>query len=90
MKKLVVGFLALGFANFCQAQTSGKKEEAKFPPPVIKKTKPNTKSTSTAKFPPPVIKKDDKAKFPPPVLKEEKAAKKSEKVKFAPPVIKKD
>jgi len=77
MKNLLFGLFALGLANFCNAQTTDKKEEVKFTPPVIKKNKPTAKLTSTAKFTPPVIKKNT-------------TAKKSEKVKFTPPVIVKD
>ena len=90
MKKLLFGLFALGLTNFCNAQTTDKKEEVKFTPPVIKKNKPKAKSTSTAKFTPPVIKKDEEVKFTPPVIKKNKVAKKSEKVKFTPPVIVKD
>jgi len=90
MRKLLFGFLALGLANFCNAQTADKKDKVKFTPPVIKKNTPATKSTSTVNFPPPVIKKDEEAKFPPSVVKKNKTAKKSEKVKFALPVIVKD
>jgi len=90
MKKVFIGLFTLGFATFCSAQSSGKKEEVKFTPPVLKKNKPNANKGSTAKVTPPVIIKDEGVKFTPPVLKKNKPVKKNKKVKFTPPVIVKD
>ena len=59
MKKLLFSVFALGLANLCSAQTTVKKEEVKFTPPVIKKDKPVVKTASTTKFTPPVIVKDE-------------------------------
>ena len=89
MKKLLFSAFALGLANLCSAQTTVKKEEVKFTPPVIKKDKPVVKTASTTKFTPPVIVKDE-IKFAAPAIKKNKAVKKNRKAKPISPVIVKD
>jgi len=88
MKKLLFSAFALGLANLCSAQTTVKKEEVKFTPPVIKKDKPVVKTASTTKLTSPVIVKE--VKFTPPAIKKNKAVKKNRKAKPISPVIVKD
>ena len=54
MKKLLFSAFALGLANLCSAQTTVKKEEVKFTPPVIVKDE--------IKFAAPIIKKNKAVK----------------------------
>ena len=89
MKKLLFSAFALGLANLCSAQTTVKKEEVKFTPPVIKKDKPVVKTASTTKLTSPVIVKDE-IKFAAPAIKKNKAVKKNRKAKPISPVIVKD
>ncbi|WP_162944632.1 hypothetical protein [Flavisolibacter nicotianae] len=86
MKKVALGLFAFALANFCHAQTTAKKEDVKFTPPIIKKNKP----ASVTKFTPPVIWKDKGTSRTHTVTYKSGAAKKRENVKFTPPVIVKD
>ena len=90
MKKLLCGLFALGLVIISNAQTTGKKSEAKFTPPILKKNEAATKSAGSAKTTPPAVKAEEKVKFTPPVLTKNKPSKKKEKVKFTPPVFAKD
>lgn len=76
-------------------EPKAKKDQVKFPPPVVKVDKkkpakpmaPPTADAKVVKFPPPIVKADKKPLAPPAVEAPSPTVK---KIKFAPPKVKKD